>query len=207
MSRKPLAEGQARIARLVTFGMAIDAVRADLIILRRKACLEARAPADWRAFDFCGGVNWAAPWRRLRHDPEKACPEDDPGIQFETMATLISRHANSIDGGNTAASIALETRPPRVDAIPTGRIRRVGRAWHNIPAADCMLTGGACRHNDHFAIARQGPVIVDDLIAVGGGRRRCRLVRRSVVADRNAGDERSNPPRLFEKLDQAVLIF
>jgi hypothetical protein len=28
-----------------------------------------------------------------------------------------------------------------------------------------------------------------------------------VVADRNAGDERSNPPRLFEKPDQAVLIF
>lgn len=120
---------------------------------------------------------------------------------------LVCRHANGIDGGNAAASVALEAYPPGVVAVPAGKIRGVVSARHRVTAADSVLTGRACRYDDHFAVARQSPVIVDDLIAVGGSRRCCRLVRRGVVANRNAGDKRSNPPRLFEKPDQAVLIF
>jgi hypothetical protein len=178
MSRKPLAGAPARIARPVTFGTAI------LTVLRPRACLETRAPADRRALFIFAAAR--------------------TGPVFERR--LVGHHADGINGSNTAAAIAFEAYAPGVVAVPAGKIRGVGGARYRVAAADRMLTGRARCHNDHSAVARQGPAIVDDLVAAGGGARRWR-VRRGSVADRNAGDERSNPPGLFEKPDQAVLIF
>jgi hypothetical protein len=122
------------------------------------------------------------------------------------LGRLIGCHANGIDGGDAAAAVALKAHTPGVAAVAAGRIRGVGGARHNIPTADRMLTGRTRRQNDHSAVARQRRVIVDDLIAAGSCWCR-RLVRRSPVADRNAGDKRSNPPRFFEKPDQTVPTF
>jgi hypothetical protein len=183
MSTKPLAGAQARIARPVTFGTAIDAVRADLTGLRPRACLETRAPADRQALFIFAAARCGTAGRRL-----------------------VSHHADGINGGNTAAAVAFEAYAPGVVAVPAGKIRGVGSARYRVAAADRVLTSRARCHNDHSAVAWQGPAIVDDLITAGGSARRCR-VRGGSVADRNAGDERSNPPGLFEKPDQAVLIF
>lgn len=120
-------------------------------------------------------------------------------------AHLVGVDANCIDRSTAAAAIAFEADLPGVVAFGIGKIGRVRWRRRRIAAAERALAGWTCRDHDDSAIARQTAAIVHHFITADG----CWLRRLidMIVIIRDAGDQRPNPPRLFEKSEHRALVF